>query len=212
LTDTRSKLANGTLPDQSAGKVTLAAFADHFMATSTHLRPKSREVYEAWLRVHILPALGERKLSDISRAEIRRFEASLVADGRGVATIGGVHRLLHRMFAVAIDEERVSRNPVQGVRVERARQREARFLDVDEIGRIGVEVPDRYRVLVYALGFSGIRIGEAAALRMRSLDLRTGTIRVTENSVEVSGARCSGRRRRLGPYEPLTSALVSLRC
>lgn len=159
MTDTRSKLANGTLPDQSGSKVTLGAFAEHFMATSTHLRPKSREVYEAWLRVHILPALGDRELSDISRAEIRRFEASLVADGRGIATVGGVHRLLHRMFVVAMDEERVLRNPVQGVKVEPGRQRGARFLDVGEIYRIGNEVPDRYRVLVYALGFSGIRIG-----------------------------------------------------
>jgi integrase len=96
------------------------------------------------------------------------------------------------MFEVALDEDRVARNPVHGVKVERGQQREARFLDEDEVRRIGDEVPERYRALVYTLSFAGIRIGEAAALRMKNLDLRAGTIRVTENSVEVDGKKILG--------------------
>jgi integrase len=192
LRKTRTQLDEGTLPDVAAGKITVAAFAEHFMETSTHLRPKSRELYDGWLRNHIIPAVGPRKLSSITKVDVRQFEAALVKRGKGKATVGGVHRLLHRMFEVAVDEDRVARNPVRGVKVERAQQREARFLDEEEVHRIAEEVPGRYRALVYTLSFTGIRIGEAAALRMRNLDLRAGTIRVTENSVELNGKKVLG--------------------
>lgn len=85
----RDERASGTLRDLPAGRITLAEFAGYFMDTSIHLRPKSRELYKGWLRVHILPVLGERRLSSIRKSDIKKFEADLIVAGKGTATVGG---------------------------------------------------------------------------------------------------------------------------
>jgi integrase len=93
------------------------------------------------------------------------------------------------VFAFAMDEDRIGRNPADLPRDElpRSQPRKARFLTETEVGRIGAEVSDRYRALVWTLAVSGLRIGEATALRVGSLDLKAGTIRVTANAPEVNG-------------------------
>jgi hypothetical protein len=52
--------------------------------------------------------------------------------------------------------------------------------------------PDPYRALVLFLGFAGLRIGEASALRVKNLDLTARTVRVVENSPEVGGRKYIG--------------------
>lgn len=187
LADVRIKKLTGALPDAAAGKMLFQDFWEHFLATSPHLKPSTRALYEMQARIYVLPELGERRLASITKADVRMFFADLSSAGKGPATISGIQRLLHRLLALAVDEDRIARNPVQGVKVERGQQREARFLNEDEVQCIAGEIPDRYRALVFTMSFGGLRIGEAAALRMKNLDLKAGTIRVAENSVVVNG-------------------------
>jgi integrase len=182
----------GSYTDPALGKITMTELADRFISTAgSHLRPATRALYEMQLRRHILPVLGHKRLSSVSKADLRTFEAELLAAGKGAATVSGVHRLLHRLFAFAMDEDRIGRNPADLPRDElpRSQARKARFLTETEVGKIGAEVSDRYRALVWTLAVSGLRIGEATALRVGSLDLKAGTIRVTANAPEVNGRK-----------------------
>ena len=94
------------------------------------------------------------------------------------------------MLEVAVSEDRIGRNPAHGVRVAPAPRREARFLTEAEVRSIADEVPDRYRALVWTLALSGLRIGEAAALRVKHIE--GDTIRVVESSAEVRGRKVTG--------------------
>jgi integrase len=96
------------------------------------------------------------------------------------------------LFAVAVEEDRTARNPVSRVRVERVEPREPRFLTQEEVSGIASEVPEQYRALVSFLAWTGLRIGEASALRVKNLDLAARTVRVMENSPEVSGRKYIG--------------------
>ncbi len=56
-----------------------------------------------------------------------------------------------------------------------------RHLTKEEVQRIADAVPDgRYRALVLTLAWTGLRIGEAAALRLPNLDLLRARITVVE--------------------------------
>jgi integrase len=148
------------------------------------LRPKTLELYRMELRVNILPRLGSRRLSSITKADVRSFEADLLRAGKGRATIVVVHRLLHRLFNFAMDEDRISRNPADLPKDERPRSetREARFLNESEVEALASAVPGRYRALVWILAVAGLRVGEAT-------DLKAGTIRVHRNAPEVDGKK-----------------------
>jgi integrase len=139
-----------------------------------------------------LPALGNKQLGAVTKADGKVFLADIRAAGKGAATINAVRRLLHRLFAVAVEEDRIAKNPVSGVEVQRVDPREPRFLTQDEVRSIVVEVPDRYRALVFFLAFTRLRIGEASALRVKNLDLMTRAVRVVESSPEVGGRKYVG--------------------
>jgi integrase len=182
----------GNYTDPSLGKITVAELGQRFLTTAgARLRPKTLELYRMELRVNILPRLGSRRLSSITKADVRSFEVDLLRAGKGRATIVVVHRLLHRLFSFAMDEDRISRNPADLPKDERPRSetREARFLNESEVEALASAVPGRYRALVWILAVAGLRVGEATALRVGDLDLKAGTIRVHRNAPEVDGRK-----------------------
>ncbi|MBA2624444.1 MAG: tyrosine-type recombinase/integrase, partial [Acidimicrobiia bacterium] len=48
-------------------------------------------------------------------------------------------------------------------------------------------------MLVRFAAYTGLRAGEIAALRVRNVDLRAGTVNVTESTAEVGGRLVTGR-------------------
>jgi site-specific recombinase XerD len=73
-------------------------------------------------------------------ADIKVTLADIRAVGKSAATLHAVRRLVHRLFAVAVEEDRVPGNPVSGVETEKVEPREPRFLTQEEVRRIAGEV------------------------------------------------------------------------
>jgi integrase len=140
----------------------------------------------------MLPAIGHCRLNSVTKADCRLLVAELVTRGKGAPTIQGVVRLLHRIFEVSLEEERITKNPVHGVSVPKMKRRQPRFLSADEVARIAALVPLRFRALVYFLAYTGCRIGEASALSVRNLDLGESVVRIVESSPEVRGKKIHG--------------------
>jgi integrase len=180
----------GSYVDPAAGNITLAEAFDHMMATATHLRPSTRELYAMHGRLYLAGgSLGDRPIRTIGKADVRTFLAELSAT-KGAATVDAVKRLLHRTFEIALEEDRIARNPAHGVRVEKSAQRDPRFLSEDEVRAVAGEVPPRFRALVWTLALAGLRIGEASALRVKNVT--DTSIRVVEASPEVAGRKITG--------------------
>jgi integrase len=192
LHDVAVKKVTGSYVDPRAGRITIQTFAEHWLDTELHLKPKTREVYGGALRAHILPALGDRTLAGVTKAVAKKFVSDMVAAGKGKPTVAMVVRVAHRLFQVAVEEGRLAVNPWTGVKVPRLDSHEPRFLTGDEIRAIAGEVPDPYRTLVLLLGFGGLRIGEAAALKVRAIDFDRNTLRISEAATEVNGKRTEG--------------------
>jgi integrase len=184
--EVESRKDQGLYVDPAAGRVTVGEFFEHFLATASNLRPSTRAWYETLGRLYIVPGLGERPLNAVARADVATFLAGL---DRGAATVASVRRILHRMFEVAVQEDRIGRNPAHGLKVASAPPRAPRFLTEHEVARIAAETPDKFRALVFFLAYTGLRIGEATALRVRNVDLALGIVRVVESSPEVAGVK-----------------------
>jgi integrase len=190
--EVRAKKQRHERIDPAPGRVPVSEFFEHHMKTATNLRPSTRDRYRRHCRLYIDPVLGNRPLQLVTKADIKTLLADMRTIGKGLATVEAVARLLHRLFEVAVDEERLTRNPTDGIQVEQAARREPRFLDQNEVQQIAAEVPDPYRALVQFLAWTGLRIGEASALRVKNLDLAARTVRVVENSPEVAGLKYTG--------------------
>jgi integrase len=174
----------------------------HMLRTGT-LRPATRARYETHWRLYLEPAFGSRPVGFIAKDELKDFFAGLVSEDepawwdesrgkwrrRGVPTVESVHQLVDRLFNIAVEDDYIERTPMTGVRVVHAQPRPARILDVDEIRRLADHLGEPYGTLTWFLALSGLRIGEATALRVGSVDLKAGTVRVFESSPEVDGVK-----------------------
>ena len=66
VAEDRAARIRGTWVDPNAGKVRLDEFANHWLDQRTNLRPRTVELYEYLLRLHILPMLGSTTLDKVT--------------------------------------------------------------------------------------------------------------------------------------------------
>jgi Phage integrase, N-terminal SAM-like domain len=70
-------LHRGTWADPKLGQITLAEWARRWQATTTNLRPTTRDLYAYLLRRFLLPTFGNAALSSIDVLAVRSWLAQL---------------------------------------------------------------------------------------------------------------------------------------
>ena len=116
---------------------TFQEVADDFMRRHIGQKRKRRTRYEygLLLNVHILPAFGPRRITDVRRIDVARLHANLsdrpVVANRCVALISSVWN-----WSARGDEVEASDNPAKGIDRNPERGRE-RYLTSEEFARIG---------------------------------------------------------------------------
>jgi len=179
--------SRGDYTDPSAGRITMGDYFEVFMDTSAHLKPSSRALYRRLFEGHVRKALGGRPVASIARSDVKALVASM-----SPSTARSVHRLVRRVLSAAVEDGRIGRNPAAGLKLAPEVRREPRFLSPEEVRRLAQEVPPRYRALILLMAYSGLRVGEAAALRVGDIDFLRGRVTVSRNSVEVEGRLVEG--------------------
>jgi integrase len=186
LATARADLERGTWIDPDAGKVPLAEYARRWLDERPQLRPRTRELYEAQLRRHILPTFGSMALRDLRRPAIRTWYASLLEGPRpGASTTAKCYRLLRSILATAVEDELIPKNPVaiKGAGVEHPEERP--IATIKQVYALADAIEPRYRALVLTATFTGLRLGELRALKRRRLDLLHATLHVAEQMQEL---------------------------
>jgi integrase len=186
--------------DPSAGRVLLTDYAREWLQGQVTLAPRTKEIYEAQLRLYILPRivndvapLGERTLDRITPELVRSWYASLVRT-RSRSVAAKSYTRLRQILGQAVDDERIVRNPcrIDGGGVEH--HPEQRTIGIKELYKLADAMPERYRALVLAAGLGGVREGELFALRRSDIELQSGVVRVHRKRLRLaSGAVIEGQ-------------------
>ena len=95
------------------------------------------------------------------------------------------YRILHAIFATAVDDDLIRRNPC---RIKRARQDKAEerpTATLDQVFAIAEAIQPRYRLLVLLATFGQLRFGELVALRKHSIDLDSMELYVRRATAEM---------------------------
>lgn len=182
-----------------AGSVLFEDYARQWVASrlgrnGAPLRPRVRELYESQLRLHILPSLGRVPIGKLRPPTIRTWYAALPERGPGASTVAKCYRLLHAILNTAVDDGILAANPcsIRGAGAENAAERKLPTLG--QVYELADRVDPRYRALVLAAAFSGLRRGELFGLRREHIDLDDGTV-----TVEVQRQQLSNGQHLVGP-------------
>jgi integrase len=174
--------------DKAAAKAapTVAALAQRFLFEQVELKRKASTAreYHRLLDNVIVPALGRRKVADVTRTDVQRLHQSR----RGTPVEANCAlRLLSALFTFAErDGERPGgSNPCRYVERFPQKQHE-RFLSADEMARLG-DVLASYGGSPYVtaaiklLVFTGARLGEILGLQWEWVDFERGEARLPDS-------------------------------
>lgn len=199
----------GVLIPHSHGSVGFDEVADVWLASiNGRRRPKTIDGYEKLLNLHVLPAFGARRIGSVTYADVDRFVRELEASGRRPGTVRNAFFVVKMVFDYGIRDGRIRNNPCTGVELPSPRSPEMLFLTATEVRALATAIDERwlantrvrkspggsppYGVLVEFAAFTGLRAGEVAALRIGSVDLRRGTVRVVRSASMVRGELVEG--------------------
>ena len=176
--------------------------SDWFESYRVELRPTTQLDYEWQLSDHLLPFFKGHRLSQITIAEVDRYRAAKVKQGRLSATsINKTITRLGQVLEVAVEYGLIERNPARGRRrrlkaakpapvwLDSAEQIAA-LLDaageIDRTARADHRVPRR--AILATLTLAGLRIGGLIELRWRDVNLADGRLTVRQSKTDA-GAR-----------------------
>ena len=158
-----------------------------------NLRPKTLQLYDGLVRLHLSPTFGRLTLQDITEPRVRRWRKSLLDAGVGEVTVAKAYRLLKAIMNTAVDDGLIRRNPcrIKGAGQEKSPERPV--LTIRQVFDLADAIGPRHRALILLAVFGSLRWGELAALRRRHIDLASGTLQVQVSVVElVDGSLVTG--------------------
>jgi integrase len=186
LVATEADLLRGSYVDPQRAKLTLAAYAERWLAAQP-LRPSSRRTYEIYLRTRIVPALGARGLGSITATDVRGLIRTLQEDLAPI-TVHHVHGLLATIMRAAMEDGYLARSPCARTAPGKGPKTRIVPMTTAQVQAVLEALPQRYRVAALLGAGCGLRIGEVLGLRIRSVDFTAGELAVVEQLQLLPGA------------------------
>ncbi len=177
----------GVFVNPRTGRVTFAVYSQDWLAHRPGLRPKTAELYESQLRVHLVPTFGRMPLAEIGPPAIRRWYTTAQKRGKpGPVTIAKVYRLLRTILNTAVEDDLIVKNPcnIKGAGVEQSPERPV--ATIEQVSRIAGAIDPRYRALVLLATYATLRFGELFGLQRRHLDLDLMTVTVEQQVTHLA--------------------------
>ena len=192
-------------------EITLGAYADPWLGqVAINLAPRTLASYRENFDRYIRPALGHFKLRALHRGHIKSLLGQKRQEGLSKNSVRLIRATLSVMLGDAVDDGFLVANPAQGVtrRGRRGadtltsgdRQRSIRPLSIEELSgllstarahaakELGTYTSRRDALLYFTLADTGLRPGEALALRWEDFDEATGTVNV-ERAVSLGAVK-----------------------
>ena len=177
---------SGQSQNSTTKPATFSGFAKHWYDTYVKPNNKRTEIVkkETLIRVHLVPALGDTELTNITPEHISKLIAVKNNKGLSPKTINNILGCLRTMLNTAIRWDYLNTNPVNQIKPLKVPISEFDYYDPEETERFLATVrkyePKWYPFFLTALR-TGMRIGEIFALRWEHIDFGRNTIRVQEN-------------------------------
>lgn len=184
-------IARGSWIDPKSGQILLRTFAEGWLANRQDLRPTTQAKYRILLDRHVLPQLGDTRMSQLSSSQVRIWYARL--SERHQSTAAGAYRLLATICRTAVDDEVIVRSPcrVKGGSTERSPERPV--ATVEEIEKAVAVCPKKIQLAVLLAAWCQLRRGEILGLQRRDIDLLHGTLAIRRTwSVPANGSPVEG--------------------
>ena len=150
---------------------------------TNELKEISAYNYNAAIQNHILPALGNCKLKDLSPAMLTRFYKDLCQKPEGAispSSVKKIHTVLSSILSFGVKQGFILQNPCQRATLPKIKKEERPFLNDNQLRQL-LEMLEEYSVFSTAIKlliYTGIRSGECLGLQWDDIDFDSGVLSV----------------------------------
>jgi len=185
----------------------------------SNLKASTVTFYRENLKRYVLPLLGDRLLSSITRADGRELIAVCRQKGLRLSTVKGIARTLSTLLSQAVEDDRLPAHPClrmgrylrRGDEPKTVVQPLTREEAAHLVATAATEYPRWHPWILCALR-TGLRAGELLALQWRDIDWHGGFILVQRNQVKgLITSPKSHQRRRVDMSAQLAETLLAWR-
>jgi integrase len=143
------------------------------------LKPSTRKSAESHLRRHILPLLEKCPLTDLTAKRMQTFATALTSEKRTRKTVENILLTLSSILRLARRwGYKVPEVSLSDLSLPQKSKPETRCYTADEMARIVSAADEPFGTICFILSVTGMRIGEALAIRTEDLDFERKLIQV----------------------------------
>jgi len=179
LSSIETDVNRGAWIDPSGAEMTVDELANRWRESDPAKRTSTRTRDDLAIRLHIIPALGSKKLAQVTAPDIQRLVNDW-ATKRAPRTVRREYAVLRAMFAYAVGSDWLARSPCRRIKQPALRTVVRPQLLPEDVDAIATAVGSRYSTMVWCGALLGLRWGEVAGLRVGDLDLLGGTLRISQ--------------------------------
>ena len=170
-------LVRGQYIDPDAGKVTFEQYARSWLDAQT-FDAVTAEAVALRLRLHAFPVLGDKQLRAVKPSTIQAWLRTLTGLASTYQKV--IFANVSTIFAAAVDDEMLAKNPCRAssVRRPRADPRKVAPWERETVLLVRSMLPERYAVVVTLAAGLGLRQGEVFGLSPDDIDFLRGRVEV----------------------------------
>ncbi len=165
-----------------------------------HIRESTQKYYRRFIGRHIVPMLGDKKLTKLTSRDIQRMYNEVLEHGRvrdrqrlknpgmSAAYVRGLHTMFHNCLERAVKERLLLRNPSDDCIPPKLQRKEMKVLKPENLSAY-LKAAEELGVLpMFFLELStGLRKGELTALMWSDLDMKRKTLRISKQAIGLDG-------------------------
>lgn len=149
-----------------------------------NLRPRTVDFYKDLLNTRIVPYFGTTKISDIARADIKKFLNSMTSEITS-STIKKYRNCLVTMFNYAIEMDYLHINPAEHVSIPNGKKidKKNNCYNIEQLKvllKCLDNEPISRKLFIYIIAFTGIRREECAPITKNDIDFENNYISINK--------------------------------
>jgi integrase len=161
-------------------RITVNRFLDLYLDSNRHTHSVNTQIkYSNILNYYVREYLGTTLIQKVNRNDIQTLFNFLLDRGLAPSTVRGVKQVLHAAFNSAVNDKRITENPVSKIRLPPLNKSSANSLTPEQANAFIAVKDDHWYgdAFVFQL-HTGLRPQELLALMWDDIDFESGTVRV----------------------------------
>jgi len=178
------RIREATAMKLEASELTLRAFVDSYWKPyldRKRVKPSTRESYDSALRCHVMPAVGDYRLTDIAPLHIEQFSQAKLDSGLSGKTVRNLLLVLQGIFSLAADNDLIPKSPIRKRHKPVYERREKPVWTPENVFAIIEAAPISHRTFFCCAGLTGARLGELLGLQWKHIDLDGRKLRIEQS-------------------------------